>query len=224
MKLLLVALFAFVVFAHDFPVRPIGDELCQIFDPESYCKWWQKPDGIVCQGSDIPCDGRKLCPKFDWTDRRFDVLKGAAHWSGLYMTHFFVPIKLPVSAWIQLDGKGGLSGNWFHSGASWHLEGKVDEKDKVVIEAKRIFITQKWEGKVYIDEADPEYLVLDLELVHPKPHMKTTMIIKTALWCINYTPKTNCPPCSYCKFWQDPMVCQRTDEPCFDKKFHHKEL
>ncbi|KAL0236397.1 hypothetical protein GEMRC1_002979 [Eukaryota sp. GEM-RC1] len=88
--LLLVTVFVYTVLAsceknkHHIDEPLIGDEFCQMFDSESYCKTWL--DIPVCQGLDIPCDGSPICPRYPWSDRRFDVLEGHGLWFGYKKT------------------------------------------------------------------------------------------------------------------------------------------
>ncbi|KAL0226956.1 hypothetical protein P9112_014280 [Eukaryota sp. TZLM1-RC] len=206
---------------HERPMK--GDELCQFFREDSYCKVWQDPP--VCQHLDIPCDGRPICPRYPWSDHRFDVLTGHGGWSG--DKYEFGPKgqlirRWPVTAQIFADGKGSFHGTMWAQGFQWRVTGTISEKDEVHMWLSRPGFQRHWKGIIRIDPKNTEYLEMKLNLEDGKPpvHTDQKMVIKLPDWCLKWTPKHFCPPCSYCKFWQDPMVCHGTDQPCFEKPKH----
>ncbi|KAL0226552.1 hypothetical protein P9112_013876 [Eukaryota sp. TZLM1-RC] len=226
MKFLLLLALAALVFAtepaHEHIERPMkGDELCQFFREDSYCKVWQDPP--VCQHLDIPCDGTPICPRYPWSDRRFDVLEGHGRWSGhkyVFGDKGHLVRKWPVSSHIYADGKGKLHGTMWAQGFWWTVTGTIDEHDKVELFLRRPSVWRHWKGVIRIDPKNTEYLEMHLELEGGKPapiYKNQKMVIKLPDWCLKWLPKHFCPPCSYCKVWQDPMVCHRTDQPCFEK-------
>ncbi|KAL0238128.1 hypothetical protein GEMRC1_012601 [Eukaryota sp. GEM-RC1] len=229
--LLILSAIVLVAFAHHHePEPPVnGDEFCQKFDPESYCKHWLHIP--VCQGLDIPCDGRPICPRYPWSDRRFDVLEGTGDWRG-FKYHFApktdkVIAKWPVSSELHHDGKGNVRGVMWMQGYRWNVVGVIDKDDNVILTVWHFFRWRRFKGIISIKDKDTEQLEMKLDLIEavPKSLFDQKLVLQLPKWCIKLLPKTKCPPCSYCKFWQDPMVCHRTDEPCFDlKKIYDEEL
>ncbi|KAL0213805.1 hypothetical protein P9112_005989 [Eukaryota sp. TZLM1-RC] len=224
MKLLLCLVFAIVALANDVKSghgRPMkGDELCQFFREDSYCKVWQDPP--VCQHLDIPCDGQPICPRYTWSDRRFDVLEGHGAWTG-HRFEFDAKGELIrrwfLTAQLYADGKGNFHGTIWEQNF-WHqVTGTIDEHDNVHMHRRGFGIERHWKGIIRIDPQNTELLEMKLDLVESKPpvHSDQKIVIKLPDWCLKWTPQHFCPPCSYCKFWQDPMVCHGTDEPCFEK-------